>query len=169
MSNRVLDICIATFLFLIACNSAPKDKEQTQKSNRSVVEETPTFYSDTLPLVLKVDSLTLNEKLDLFKQILPKARRMDDYSTFSSTESVHIFQSVLNLMQTYQDSSEMRRNKLQSIYKKLLETSKEEFEANPIDIKTKLELAGIKSEINEIIARSKQNSITLELKDTVSK
>ncbi|MEZ4804328.1 MAG: hypothetical protein R2852_02245 [Bacteroidia bacterium] len=154
----------------LGCSSAPKEVEQsTAVPSKSYVDETPAFYSDTIAITTEVDTLSEKEKLALFKSILPKARKMDDYSSFTSIESVATFQNIQRLMQNYQDSSVIRMQVLQSIYKNLIQRSKEEFEVNPIDIKTKLELAGIKSEINEIIARSKQNNITLELQDTMSK
>lgn len=169
MTKTAQYILVPALAFGMGCNSSPKQVESKQETKTSYVDETPAYYSDTLAITPMLDSLTQKQKLEMFKQILPKAKKMDDYSTFSSTESAQTFQNVLHLMQNYQDSSDIRKNNLQSIYKELLEKSKEEFEANPIDIKTKLELAAIKSEINEIIARSKQNSNTIELMDTMSK
>ncbi|HEY9886208.1 MAG TPA: hypothetical protein V6C96_02995, partial [Vampirovibrionales bacterium] len=121
MTKTTLTILSASIALGISCSPSPKELDQESKTlAKSYVDETPSFYSDTLVLTQVLDSMTENEKLVLFKKILPKAKKTDDYSSFSSSESIQVFQRILALMQIYQDSSANNQRILQSYYKKIL-------------------------------------------------
>jgi hypothetical protein len=154
-------------LIFLACNNQTAPTEN--KVVTTALDPTPAFIEDSIPsydALKATDSLDEVSQLQLFRMVLKphKVKKLYDFSTVGPNELLDVYLHFDKILATHIDSPSVYMSFFNTFYNRLDAYEMKIPNADTMNVRTRLEIARIKSQIKDHLVHPALNRETIHTK-----